>query len=174
MNGVLRILKKFAAVIQKIINAVSVTLMAVMVAVMFSQVALRTFSNSSLIWSEEALRFMFIWMVFLGVTTAVYYNDLSRFELIQESLPPLGQKILNTVIHFITGTVLYFAAIGALPLVRRQMTQLATALPIKMGVVYLVIPVSAVVGLFYLALHLFLMWRGLPELSRKEEGSELL
>ena len=174
MNEVLRYIKKFASVIQKLFNVVSVTLMAAMVAIMFAQVCMRTFLGVSIIWSEEILRFMFIWLVFLGMATGVYYNDLSRFELIQESLPPVWQKIVSTVIHLICGVVLYFAAVGALPLVKRQMGQEAMAVPIMMGVVYLVIPIAAITSLFYLVMHIILMWRGLPDLSRKEEEREAL
>lgn len=154
----MKLLTNIAAGLQKVLNALSITLMALMVVIMFSQVVLRITVSSSIIWSEEALRFMFIWLVFLGVATAVYYNDLSRFELLAEKLPPMGQKILNTVILALSGAVLYIAAIGAQPLVRRQMGQLATALPIKMGVVYLVIPISACIGLFYIALHIIGTW----------------
>ncbi len=167
-------LKKLAACLQKILNAVSVTLMILMVIIMFSQVMLRITVSSSLIWSEEALRFMFIWMVFLGVATAIYYNDLSRFELLQEKLGPLGRNILFTLIYLISAMVLYFAAIGALPLIKRQMNQLATALPVKMGVIYMVIPVSAAIGLFYIILHVILMWTGQSDLTRKDEEMELL
>jgi TRAP-type C4-dicarboxylate transport system permease small subunit len=158
----MKILKHIAALLQKALNTLSITLMFAMVVIMFSQVMLRTFAGSSIIWSEEALRFMFIWLVFLGVAAAIYSNDLSRFELLQEKLPPLGQKILSTLIHLFSGAILYIAAIGAMPLIRRQMNQLATALPIKMGVVDLVIPVSASIGIFYLLLHLITMWTERP------------
>ena len=174
MNGILRNLKKLAAVLQKLISILSITLLMAMVLVMFSQVCMRTFLGTSIIWSEEALRFMFIWLVFLGTAIAVYYNDLSRFELIQESLPPIGQKIVSTLIHLICGVVFYFAAVGAIPLVKRQMSQEAMALPVMMGVVYLVIPICAVISLFYLAMHIILMWRGLPDLAQKDEAGGAL
>ncbi len=167
----MNILRHIAAGLQTVLNALSVTLLFVMLAIMFTQVVLRILFASSIIWSEEALRFMFIWLVFLGVATAVYYNDLSRFELLQEKLPPSGRKILNTLIHLIGGAILYFAAVGALPLVKRQMGQLATALPIKMGVVYLVIPVSASIGIFYIALHLYALWTGHSPALKKEGGA---
>jgi TRAP-type C4-dicarboxylate transport system permease small subunit len=162
---------QIAAGLQKSLNALSIILLFSMLAVMFTQVLLRVIFESSIIWSEEALRFMFIWLVFLGVATAVYYNDLSRFELLQEKLPPLGRKILNTLIHLVGGAILYCAAVGALPLVKRQMNQLATALPIKMGVVYLVIPVSASIGLFYIALHIIALWTNRPFAGPEDGGA---
>jgi len=170
----MKFLRQLAALIQKAMSAVSVVLLICMVILMFTQVMLRITVSSSIIWSEEALRFMFIWLVFLGVSSAIYYNDLSRFDLIQEKFGPLGSKILGTVIYLITGGVLYIAAIGAIPLIKRQMAQFATAVPIKMGVIYMIIPICAYVSLFYIFLHILFMWLGQSDLSHRHEDMEAI
>ncbi len=159
--------KKATALVQRLINAVIIALMAAMTVVMFAQVVLRVTEAPSLMWGEEALRFMFIWTVFLGMPTALYYNDLTRFDLLQEHLPPLARKALESLILVLIGVILYFVATGMSRVVTRQMRQMATSMPIPMGVVYCIIPVCSVLSIVYIAVKLFLMWAGGTDTAEK-------
>jgi TRAP-type C4-dicarboxylate transport system permease small subunit len=67
------------------------------------------------------------------------------------------------------GIFLYNVAVGVIPLILRQMRQHAIALPIRMGVVYMVIPYFAYLSLFYIALHVISIWSELPDPSVKRE-----
>jgi TRAP-type C4-dicarboxylate transport system permease small subunit len=153
-------IKKATALAQKLVNFVIIALMVAMTVVMFAQVVLRVTGAPSLMWGEEALRFMFIWTVFLGLPTAIYYNDLTRFDLLMEHLPPFFRKALESVILVLIGVILYFIATGMSRVVTRQMRQMATSMPIPMGVVYYIIPVCAILAMCYIAIKLFLMWAG--------------
>lgn len=152
--GFFKLLKTVAKYIQKLLNAVSVILLMAMVAIMFSQVFGRSVIGKSIIWSEEALRFLMIWLVFVGVATAIYYNDLSRFDMLQDMLPKFGRKAVLVAIDILIGVVLGLTTYGAFPLIARQMTQDAVSVPVKMGVVYSIIPICFIISLFYLVLHI--------------------
>ena len=166
-------MKSLADLMKKITDTATIVLLMVMTVIMFSQVVGRFVFGRSIIWSEEVLRFMLIWLVFLGVSTAIHDNDLSRFEMLQEKLSVFWQKIVWTVTYLLIGIVLYFTNVGVLPLVSRQMEQRAVSVPVSMGVIYMVIPYFCMLSLFYLVLHMIALWMNYPSLvSQDGEGSE--
>jgi TRAP-type C4-dicarboxylate transport system permease small subunit len=152
--------KKVCAYIQKTVGGVLILLMLAMAVLMFSQVVLRFCFGRPLAWAEEALRFMYVWLVFLGLPLGVYYNDLTRFDLLQTSLKGIPKKTLETGIYIIMNVMLYIIAWGAFRLISRQFSQRATTLPIPMGVVYMVIPISTILGFIFVVLKILLMWAG--------------
>lgn len=147
-----------------------ILMMAVMTVVMFSQIVMRVVVGNALVWAEELLRFMFIWLTFLGLPVAIYHNDLTRFDLVQTKLSGVARKALESLIYILIAVVLYFTAQGSFALVGRQMAQTATSLPIKMGIVYSVIPFGAIVGILFIAVKLVLMWVSDSDLVQQSEG----
>jgi TRAP-type C4-dicarboxylate transport system permease small subunit len=154
------IIKKIGAGIQKTISGILILLMLVMVILMFLQIILRFCFGSPLAWAEEALRFMYIWLAFLGLPLGVYYNDLTRFDLLETMISGIAKKILETGIYIISNIMLYIIAWGALILISRQFTQQATTLPIPMSVVYLVIPVSSIIAFILVLIKILFSWTG--------------
>lgn len=170
MDSLYKGIKSLAAFFNRITKIISVILMMIMVVIMFSQVVGRFVFSRSIIWSEEVLRFMLIWLVFLGVSTAIYYNDLSSFDLLHSKLSKSGKKIVSTLIFLIIGIVLYYTTIGVFPLISRQLAQRAMSVPISMGIVYMVIPYSTILSLFYLIMHTIELWFDYSNLPKGEEG----
>ncbi len=62
--------------------------------------------NSSLSWSEEAARYLFIWSAVLGFSSSVEAQRLFRFDMVARRLPPLSARLCAG---------LYGAAAVALP-----------------------------------------------------------
>ena len=52
------------------------------VLLVFLQVIMRTVFKNSLTWSEELSRYIFIWQIWLGASTALKYNEHIRVTLI--------------------------------------------------------------------------------------------
>jgi TRAP-type C4-dicarboxylate transport system permease small subunit len=158
MNGSLTVCKSACARIQKGINILLMLLMVIMAVVMFSQVLLRACFGRAFTWAEESLRFMYIWVVFLGLPTGVYYNDLTRFDLLQTKLAGIPRKLLETGIYLLINAILFILAWGSFPLIERQFRQQATTLPIPMGVIYLILPASSVIAVIFVIIKLVMMW----------------
>jgi TRAP-type C4-dicarboxylate transport system permease small subunit len=152
------LVKQAGFYIQKALSAVLIAFIAVMAVLMFTQVVLRFCFGNSFAWAEELLRFMYIWLVFLGLPVAVYYNDLTRFDVLQQSFKGTPKKILETCIHLISNVMFYIIAWGALRLFTRQLSQRATTMPIPMGVIYLVIPFSAIISFIFIAVKIIMLW----------------
>lgn len=149
----------------KLFSVLLIALVVIMTVVMFLQITMRTLGMQSFKWSEEVLRYMYIWIVFIGLPVAIYSNDLTRFDLIQRRLSPMGVKILETVLIAVMMLILFFMVQGAFTLIKFQMRQMMTSLNIPMGIIYLCLPISGIASLLFFAAKLFLLWTKQPDLD---------
>ena len=163
-------LRLFLKAIWKVLCFLLVGIVVFMTVVMSAQIAMRALGIQSFKWSEEVLRYSYIWVVFLGVPVGVYSNDLIRFDLLQTKLPPFAGKVLETALIAVMLTILFFMARGAFTLIRVQMRQMMTSLNIPMGMVYLCLPACALPSMSFLLAKVFLLWAGQPDLNA--EGVE--
>lgn len=75
-------------------EAVSGTFFAALVLVVLLQIFCRYLLNSPLTWADELARYLFVWVAFLGASTAVKRRSHTRFSVLLGRLPERGQKIL--------------------------------------------------------------------------------
>lgn len=139
--------------------------LAVMFVLMILQIFLRSFVGTSIKWSDELLRYQFIWLVFLGFPSAIYYGELTRFDMLEQKFGPTARKILCTVLDTVAVIVLCLLYKGATTLVRRQMTHMATTMNLSMGIVYSVILVSAGAGIVFLLIDMYFRWTNAASLK---------
>ncbi len=100
-------------------------------------------------WTEEATRFLFIWMVFLGLAAGFRTVESARVVVFLV----MGQRIFHhlAVPIYVVSSVLFFGLMGwtGLTLVQQQimMNETAATLPIPMWLIGMVMPVSAVIAI---------------------------
>lgn len=131
--------------------SISMLLLAVMTVVLFVQVIMRRGFNNSLVWSEELARYIFIWLVYLGIS---YGAKQIRHIKIEGALL-MFPKFLRPYIILI-GDLLFLAyaiiiIYTGIDLVQRQMmlNQVSPALSIPMSIVY----AAPVVGFAFTAIR---------------------
>ncbi len=129
----------------RLISWVIGLLLALMVVFVFSNVIARYFLNSALAWSEEISRFMLIWLAFLGSVLAYVNNEHLGLDILITVLPLRASRIV-----LVAANLLAIAAIGILLYGGWSITShtfnsgwTSPALAIPYGVVYMVVPVSA-------------------------------
>lgn len=138
--------KRFYAVLR----TVCFLLMLAMVAIIFSQVIARYAFSNSLSWSEEAGRYIFVWMTFLGAAMAVRDRQHVSLDLVLKSLPDSLQILLLTISYL---AMLVFTAVliyGGIKFVARGSNQISSALEIPMHYVYIVLPLGGALIFAYL------------------------
>ncbi|MCQ4633482.1 MULTISPECIES: TRAP transporter small permease [Shinella] len=100
-------------------------------------------------WTEEATRFLFIWMVFLGLAAGFRTVESARVVIFLVLARRLFQNLAVPI--YVLSSVLFFALMGwtGLTLVRQQimMNETAATLPIPMWVIGMVMPVSAAIAI---------------------------
>ncbi|MDO5547377.1 MAG: TRAP transporter small permease [Eubacteriales bacterium] len=71
--------------------------LAAMACIMLIQVAARYLLQSSLSWSEEITRFLFIWSTFLSISYCIRFRISIKVGTLLEYLPPRGSALLKVI-----------------------------------------------------------------------------
>ena len=99
-------------------------------------------------WSEEATRFLFVWMVFLGLAAGFRTVESARVMVFIAAAPRLFRRLAVPI--YVVSSVLFFSIMGwtGLSLVRQQimMSEEAATLAIPMWVIGLIMPISAILA----------------------------
>lgn len=100
-------------------------------------------------WTEEATRFLFVWMVFLGLAAGFRTVESARVVVFIAAAPRLFRRLAVPI--YVSTSILFFALMGwtGVSLVRQQimMNETAATLAIPMWVIGLIMPISAVVAI---------------------------
>lgn len=117
-------------------------------------------------FTQELARFLLIWIGVLGAGYAVGQRDHLAFDLLPERLDGASREWLQILIQ---GFVITFAVavmiVGGLRLVYIQLSlgQTSASLDIPIGGVYLVLPLSGLVMVFYALAHISGHWHALND-----------
>lgn len=128
--------------------------MAALIVVISLQVFFRYALNSPLAWPEEAGRYLFIWIVFLGIPEAYRDGKHLGMDLFVLRLPLGARTILARVVELIVVGIAAAAAWYSIDLVRLTMKQTAPVLKIPVGFVY----IAFTVGFTLVVLETLIGW----------------
>ena len=117
----------------------------------FLQVVLRYFMNSAQEWPEEASRFLFIYIAYLGTAYGVYTKKHLKVDMVYLLLNKKWQKWLDIIGQIITlGFMLLVVWKGCEMLeIVIESEEEALTLPISLWLVWLAIPLSFLVSAVY-------------------------
>ena len=132
---------------------------ATMLIVVLLQVVFREI-GSPLVWTEEASRFLFMWMVFLGMAIGFRNVESARVTIFVKMFKPLC-GIVSAIIYtvFSCGFFLLMLYTGY-QMVRQQIlfSEMASGFPLPMWVVGIIYPISGVFGILCLIQSLLYAW----------------
>ncbi|HCX62926.1 TRAP transporter small permease [Sedimentibacter sp.] len=120
-----------------------------MVIVMGFQVVARYIFNSSLTWSEELLRYLFIWLAFIGMSYCVKNGSHMRIDIIEQLVPKTKKvfAIIGDVFFFIFASYMIrpgFSVIKSL----KDSGQTSPASGIPMYIIYSILLVGFILVIF--------------------------
>lgn len=92
-------LQKLIDQLSKLLSLLLVAALAVMVALVFTNVVLRYGFNSGLTVSEELSRWLFVWMTFLGAFIGLRDHSHLGTDTLVARLPVTGKKICFALAH---------------------------------------------------------------------------
>lgn len=145
-------MRRFLDLLDKIVIAILIILLSIMLAVGTMQVVWRYVLQQSLSWSEETLRYLYVWATMLGVGAAIRRKS---FACIDSFLDFAGKKspcakaimqIIAAVVQIFVFSLLIFYGYQFMA---RGSMQNSPALPVKMSYIYAAFPVGGVLGLIY-------------------------
>ena len=115
---------------------------------------------SALTWSEELAKYIFVWVVFIGMSYGIGKGLHIRLEILEEKLPVKAVKILSVVCDVLC--IVIFAGLfqPSLEYLTFQCTQKAATIPVHMGYVAAVMPVSLILCIIRMALDIVKLMKG--------------
>lgn len=139
---------------------IGVTMIAVVI-MLTVNIILRFFFSAGITWAEEFIRYAIIWITFIGGAICFRRGIHVGIDLLMESLPEKGQKLLSLFINVLAIILMLLLIKYGIDLVLFSMNtgQLTPALQINMYWAYLAIPVGALLSLIHLLINTYGMIR---------------
>lgn len=143
------IIKKIDKVVSKTLFYICSSLMFMMALIIFAQVIARYVIGKSLVWSEELGRYIFVWVSFLGMAAAIPKGSHVALDLLVNKLEGVGKRMLiifNNILVTLFGIAMTY---GGCQLVELGSNQTSPTLKIPMQIIYIVIPISGLILVYY-------------------------
>lgn len=139
------IMKKIFAVYNKIEEYLLVGSLVFTTTLIFIQVVMRYVFNSSITWSEELARYIFIWQGWMGTSLGIRMKGHIRIEIITTKLELTGRKILDVLVATILLAFSIFLIVSGSDLVLKIASRkaLSSALRIPLHYIFMALPVSS-------------------------------
>lgn len=140
--------------IDKILNMLLIFFMVIMCFSLLYQILARRVFDVRALWPDELSRFTMAWMVYLGTIIGIRNDSHIRIDLIDQLIPN-SLKVLDFIylsLNIIFSIIITKVGFDAVSLV---VNQKSPNMGISMSFLYLVLPLSAVISLLYLAMKVF-------------------
>ncbi|GAA0315127.1 TRAP transporter small permease [Oceanobacillus sp. FSL W7-1281] len=147
-------MKKFIQALEKVQIVIGVLFLCVFFCVIVLQIITRHL-GISVIWTEEAANYSFIWAVFMGAAIMVNRREHFNFDFLQQKLQ--GKKRIYLSLFNDTVLIIFNVCIFLLGLqiVSEFWNYTWSTLPdMKMGYVWIAIPIMAGTMLIYTLFHM--------------------
>ena len=142
---------KLYSYIEKIYLIIGTVLLTALIGVVLLQVISRPLPISSPAWTEEAARFLLVYVVAFGCALATGKRELVNVDLVISMLSPALRKGLVLIIDLVILTCSITLMINSVEYVESTMWRMATTLPISQAwVTASVIIITANMSLFTL------------------------
>ena len=124
------------------------SLMVLMFLATVANVAARYLFNSPIQWAEEFSRYAFIWIVFLGAVVCTKHKRHIGIDSLVKILPGHVQPWVSLAADLMTSALMVII-IWYGWILTRNATQMTATLNVPQYVIYIVVPASGLLGLFY-------------------------
>ena len=128
-------------------EALLILLMGAMTLLIFSEVVLRYIFLSPITWYDEFAGYMLVWVTFLGSVVALHRRRHIGFETVVEALPPIWQRAATLLVYLLIMVFQVVLIVYGWRLTFELTGEMAITLPIPIGFVHVVLPVSGLMML---------------------------
>jgi TRAP-type C4-dicarboxylate transport system permease small subunit len=130
--------------------------LAVLVAV---EVFFRYVLNASISWYDEFAGYLLVWVTFWGAVLALDRGRHIAFETVVERFPILAQKLAMTIVYLLLITLQVVLVYYGWILTTQLSGETAITLPVPIGVVYVVLPVTGAMMLLICVMRIAQIWK---------------
>lgn len=120
-------------------------------------VIFRYFLNKPLIWTEELARFVFIWMIAVGVGYCITKHKHIKIEMFVNMMPAKLHKIIDIIMSFLPLITFIYLIPSAYKFMIKQGRIRSTALLLPFSYVYAAVFVGSILIVIHLLYELYLL-----------------
>lgn len=131
-------------IMDRCINWFLALLMAGMVVIISAQVWYRFILNDPLSWSEEAGRYLFVWISFMGAAAGVRYQVHLGIDLMDKLLPPGAYRVVVVLVNLIIQIFLIMIIYWGFKILGIIQFQESPSMHISMRYPYMAVPVGGI------------------------------
>ena len=161
-NKAIASLDVLASAIERVSLFVSVVFGGSMVVIVIAGVIARYAMRNPFAWTEEASRFLMIWMVLLGMSVVTRNRENLCVEFVVIKLPVFLQRIIKFINEVLVMVFLYILVVEGFKMAVNAKVQIVPSLGITMFYPLLCIPVGGLLTMIQLGLQMLidlLMWK---------------
>lgn len=140
-------LKTVFNILDRGINWFLAVLMAGMVVIIAAQVWYRFILNDPLSWSEEAGRYLFVWISFVGAAAGVRYQVHLGIDLMDKILSPGAYRIVVVLVNLVIQAFLILIIYWGFKILGIIQFQESPSMHISMRYPYMAVPVGSILML---------------------------
>ena len=137
-----RSIQKVDKCLSMIENAVIILGLSAMFLILLAQVIMRYVFSRPLTWSEEAARFIFVYVSFIGISYAYRQKGHIRMEVVVNLFPQAVRRWLEVLINLGTIALFCYMIPFSFRFIGIQAGVKATATHIPMSIVYTALPLG--------------------------------
>lgn len=137
-----RSIQKVDKCLSMIENAVIILGLSAMFLILLAQVIMRYVFSRPLTWSEEAARFIFVYVSFIGISYAYRQKGHIRMEVVVDLFPQAVRRGLEVLINLGTIALFCYMIPFSFRFIGIQAGVKATATHIPMSIVYTALPLG--------------------------------
>lgn len=167
----MEMLNQIKTLLLKILGVLIVFLFAFMTIIGTYQITTRYFFNKPSTVSEELLTYSFTWMSLLASAFVFGKRDHMRMGFLADKISGEKKKWLEAAIDLLSFA---FAAVvmvyGGISITRLTMIQTTASLQVPMGLIYIIVPVSGILIMFFSLVNALEMIFNSPAKGKEEIG----
>lgn len=129
-------------ILNKVTTWVTTIMLLVVTVLVFIGVLSRYFFQFPLAWSEEASRFIFIWMIFLGIAIAENQDSHFRITYFVEKLPKNAAVVITIIGECMSLAFLALLFWEGLKFVHTGRGGISAAMELRLDYVYWSVPIG--------------------------------
>jgi len=128
-------------------KALVVFVFILILVVILVQILMRLIFNNPLMFTEELARFLYLWMIFLGLPAVTKAGSHLCLEIISQKIYARKKAYFIVIFEILSIAMFAFILYHSFNYIEFSMANPAPALRIPMGIVYWVVPISMILGI---------------------------
>ena len=145
--------------VEKGIDWITILFFIIIFIVALSQIVMRWIFRDPIVWSEELIRLMYVWICFIGWTLASRYRTYIRLTFLIDALPPIPKKLIETVNCFLIIVFSVLMVYYGFKLAVIGRSGKTVTLPINFALVYVIIPITNFIIILYHLVDFVNIWK---------------